>query len=54
MKHSSVSKTNWKKLRQEDDADINYDDIPETNAKFWEGAQVVMPKHKVYIYIDVP
>ncbi|MBS0287999.1 MAG: BrnA antitoxin family protein [Proteobacteria bacterium] len=51
MKHSSVSRTNWKKLHQENDADINYDDISETDAKFWADAHVVMPKHKVHISV---
>ncbi len=41
MKHISKSKTNWKKLHQQDDSDIDYSDIPKTDEKFWEEADVI-------------
>ncbi len=40
-KHISESKTNWKKLHQQGDADIDYSDIPETDEKFWKEAEVI-------------
>ena len=50
-KRSSVSRTNFAKLHQKDDADIDYQDIPKTDAKFWEDAEVAMPKHKIHLSV---
>lgn len=46
-KHNLKSRTNLAKLHQDDDSDINYSDIPETNKEFWKNAEVVMPTHKI-------
>jgi uncharacterized protein (DUF4415 family) len=51
IKKNSASRTNFAKLHRKDDTGIDYRDIPETDAKFWEGAEVVMPKHKVHLSV---
>lgn len=38
---NKVSKTDLNKLHQEDDSDIDYSDIPETNEEFWKDAEVM-------------
>lgn len=43
------SKTNIKKLKNESDADIYYDDSPPTTKDFWKVADVLMPQNKVHI-----
>lgn len=50
-KHAAKSKTNWKKLSQDQasDAAINYSDNPETTEDFWKDAQLFIPTHKVHI-----
>jgi uncharacterized protein (DUF4415 family) len=42
-----TSKTDWQKLSRQDDSEIDYSDIPETDEKFWEKAELVMPHKKV-------
>ncbi len=49
IKKNSGSRTNRVKLHQKNDADINYDDNPETTKKFWEDAEVFMPEHKIHL-----
>ena len=49
MKKSS--RTNWKKLKKQDDASIDFSDNTETDASFWEDAEVIMPKQKVHLSI---
>ncbi|HYF98330.1 MAG TPA: BrnA antitoxin family protein [Coxiellaceae bacterium] len=45
--------TNWKWLQHASDKDIDYRDIPPTNAKFWEGASVATrPKTHLSIRLD--
>lgn len=46
-KHNLKSHTDWAKLNQEDDSDINYSDSPETDAEFWKDAKILMPTHKL-------
>ena len=43
------SQTDWKKLHQEDDSDIDYSDIPATTKEFWADAEKFMPHHKVHV-----
>lgn len=50
MKKTS-SKTNWKHLDKKDDSNINFSDISETDASFWDKAEVVMPSKKKSISI---
>lgn len=45
------SNTDWQKLQQEDDSDIDYTDSPPTTNEFWENAKVVMPHHKVHLSV---
>jgi uncharacterized protein (DUF4415 family) len=47
IKKNLKSKTDWARLQREDDTDIDYSDIPETNEEFWTNAELFMPKHKV-------
>lgn len=44
---NAKSQTDWASLRQEDDNQIDYSDIPATTEDFWKDAKVVMPLHKV-------
>lgn len=46
---SKQRRTGWTKLQKIADHDINYSDIPPTDAKFWEKAQVVMPSVKTHL-----
>jgi uncharacterized protein (DUF4415 family) len=48
-KHTAKSKTNWRKLYQATDEEINYTDSPATTEDFWKDAEVVMPPHKVHL-----
>jgi uncharacterized protein (DUF4415 family) len=51
IKIRSKSKTDWNKLHKKDDSDIDYRDIPATDADFWANAEVSIPKHKVHISV---
>ncbi len=46
---TSKSRTNWAKLHQKDDSDINYSDSAATDKSFWEDAEVFMPVHKIHL-----
>lgn len=48
-KHTAKSKTNWKKLSQATDADIDYSDSQATTENFWKDAQLFIPTHKIHI-----
>lgn len=50
-KRALKSRTDWAKLRQEqeNDSPIDYGDAPETSKKFWKNAKVDMPQHKVHV-----
>lgn len=49
----STSRTNWKRLKNMQDKDIDYRDNPPTNAEFWKDAKVVAnPKTHLSIRLD--
>ena len=46
------TKTDWERLRQMKDEDIDYSDIPATDEAFWADATIFIPiHHKVHISI---
>ena len=45
--------TDWTKLKAMKDEDIDYSDIPELTAEFWEQAKVTMPRHKQPVFIRI-
>jgi uncharacterized protein (DUF4415 family) len=48
---SHRSRTDWERLRQMSDRDIDYSDIPETDEKFWANAAVLMPQPKTHLSV---
>ncbi len=48
---SHRSRTDWERLRQMSDRDIDYSDIPKTDEKFWAGARVFVPKAKTHLSV---
>jgi len=48
---NKLSKTNYDKLDNLSDNDINYSDIPETDEEFWNDAEVVFPSNKTHLSI---
>ena len=46
---SKRQRASWTKLRKTTDPKIDYSDIPATDAKFWEKAQVVIPPTKTHL-----
>lgn len=48
---STPSKTNYKRLKKLSDKDIDYSDIPSTNEKFWQDAEVIFPTKKTHVSI---
>lgn len=42
-------RTDWKRLQKMTDREIDYSDIPATDAKFWEKARIVMPSAKTHL-----
>ena len=51
MKNST--KTDWQKLSRQNDKEIDYSDIPKTNDKFWENAEINLPHKKVDITLNI-
>jgi uncharacterized protein (DUF4415 family) len=51
MKKSS--NTDWQKLSRRSDKEIDYSDIPKTDEKFWENAEVFLPHKKVDFTIKI-
>ena len=51
MKHSS--RTDWERLKNMSDNQIDYSDIPETDLDFWEDAEILYPNKKIEIKIEV-
>ncbi len=51
MKHSN--KTDWAKLSQQSEKSINYTEIAETDASFWEDAMRYTPQKKVEIKLKI-
>ncbi len=45
--------TDWTRLKKMTDADIDYSDIPATDANFWNNAEMVMPHKKVEIKLEI-
>ena len=39
----NLSLTDWEKINQLGDEDIDFSDIPETNGEFWKNAEWYMP-----------
>jgi len=48
---SDLKKSDLKKLKELPDSDIDYSDIPETDAKFWNEAIVEYPTKKIHLSI---
>jgi uncharacterized protein (DUF4415 family) len=46
---SKRRRAGWAKLQKMTDQGIDYSDIPPTDAKFWEKAQVVLPPVKTHL-----
>ena len=40
------SKTNWERVDEMSDEDIDYTDSPELDNQFWQNAKLVVPKKK--------
>ena len=51
MKNSS--KTDWNKLKNMSDNEIDYTDIPETQQDFWNDAESVLPPKKNDIQLQI-
>lgn len=47
----NLFRTDWNRLNQMDDSEIDYSDIPETNEHFWKTAKLVLPEKKSHISI---
>jgi len=48
---SHRGRTDWERLRQMSDRDIDYSDIPETDEKFWAKAAVLFPQPKTHLSV---
>jgi uncharacterized protein (DUF4415 family) len=48
---SPQNKTDLNKLNQMKDSEIDYSDIPETDADFWKEADVIYPANKTHLSI---
>ncbi|MES2663703.1 MAG: BrnA antitoxin family protein [Pseudomonadota bacterium] len=46
-----ISKKRLKEIKNIKDKDIDYSDIPELDASFWDKAELRMPENKQSIYI---
>lgn len=49
----NTSKTDYEKLKNMSDEDIDYSDINETNEEFWQDAEIIHPHKKVAIQINI-
>ena len=47
----TISKRHLQEIKDIDEKDINYTDIPELDATFWENAELRMPEPKEGVYI---
>ena len=47
------TKTDWARLSRQNDNEIDYSDIPRTNEKFWELAEIELPHKKVDFTIKI-
>ena len=50
---SKRRRASWTTLQKMPDQDIDYSDIPPTDAKFWEKAQVALPSVKTHYVLTV-
>jgi uncharacterized protein (DUF4415 family) len=41
------TKTDWQKLSNQNEKEIDYTDIPKTDEIFWENSEVILPQKKV-------
>ncbi|HZP24055.1 MAG TPA: BrnA antitoxin family protein [Terriglobales bacterium] len=46
-------KTDWKRLREMRDSQIDYSDVPKLGKSFWNNAQLVMPEPKDRLTIRI-
>lgn len=44
---TNSSNTDWQRLSRQNDNEIDYSDIPETDDKFWEKADIIFPHKQV-------
>lgn len=49
MKESN--QTDWDRLKTQNDQEIDYLDIPETDEDFWSNAEIVFPVKKIHLSI---
>ncbi len=42
----NISKTNWERVNQLSDDDIDFSDIPETTEDFWKDAELYLPQRQ--------
>lgn len=47
------NKTDWEKLKNLSENEIDYSDIPETQYSFWEDAELILPKQKVEVKLQI-
>ena len=47
----TISKRHLQEIKDIDEKDINYTDIPELDVTFWENAELRMPEPKEGVYI---
>jgi len=53
IKPITKSRTEWDRLRAMSDDEIDYTDIPSTDADFWSGARMVEPSRKVAVTLQL-
>ncbi len=51
MIHSN--KTDWTRLKNMSENEIDYSDIQETNYEFWNNAEIILPHKKVEIKLQI-
>jgi len=47
------NKTDWTKLKNMSETEIDYSDIQETNYDYWDNAEIVLPHKKVEIKLQI-
>jgi len=53
LRKRGKGKTDWDRLAEMEDEDIDTSDIPELDERFWEEAELVMPEAKEQISIRI-
>lgn len=46
-----LNQTKWDSLKAQQDWEIDYSDIPETDKHFWDEADIIFPTKKVHLSI---